>query len=226
MPPVPDTTQLLRAVREGDEAASDLLVAHLYEDLRAIARQRLRQLRPGETLNTTGLVHEAWIRLAHGGQLGPANTPSTEGAVDPSDGPDAASPPLNGRDHFLALASRAMRFVLVDHARAQAAEKRGGGRAAITMERVQVAAEGHAPGLLEVNQALEALAVHSSRLAGVVELRFFGGLSHEEVAQVTGYSVPTVKRDWARARAWLLRTMEDARDGREAPGDSEGGGSP
>lgn len=183
-----ETTELLLAARAGDTSASDRLASRLYEDLRAIARQRLRQLRPGQTLDTTGLVHEAWIRLVDGNRANPRD-----------------------RDHFLALASRAMRFVLVDHARAGGAKKRGGGRGMVTVERAQIAAEDPAnptEDLVELDRALEQLAEFSPRLASLVEYRFFGGLSYEEIAGMTGQSVPTVKRDWARARAWLLRAME------------------
>lgn len=180
-----ETTELFLSARAGDGEASERLISHLYEDLRGIARQRLRQLRPGQTLDTTSLVHEAYIRLVDGSR------------VDPRD-----------RGHFLALASRAMRFVLVDHARSRGAEKRGGGAEAITLDRVQVAGGEEVEGLLELEEALEMLAGVSPRLAAVVEYRFFGGLTHEEIAGVTGQSVPTVKRDWARARAWLLREMQ------------------
>lgn len=180
-----ETTELLLSARSGDGEASERLIAHLYEDLRGIARQRLRQLRPGQTLDTTSLVHEAYIRLVDGNR------------VDPVD-----------RGHFLALASRAMRFVLVDHARSRGAEKRGGGVEPVTLDRVQVAREEEVEGLLELEEALETLGRVSPRLAAVVEYRFFGGLTHEEIAGVTGQSVPTVKRDWARARAWLLREMQ------------------
>jgi len=182
----PLTTELLLSIRSGDGAASDQLVSRLYEDLRGIARQRLRQLRPGQTMDTTSLVHEAYIRLVDGSR------------VDPRD-----------RGHFLALASRAMRFVLVDHARSRGAEKRGGGGKAITLERIQVAGSEEVEGLLELEEALETLARVSARLAAVVEYRFYGGLTYEEIAGVTGQSVPTVKRDWARARAWLLREMQE-----------------
>ena len=181
----PLTTELLLSLRSGDGTASDQLVSRLYEDLRGIARQRLRQLRPGQTMDTTSLVHEAYIRLVDGSR------------VDPRD-----------RGHFLALASRAMRFVLVDHARSRGAEKRGGGVEAITLERIQVAGSEEVEGLLELEEALETLSRVSPRLAAVVEYRFYGGLTHEEIAGVTGQSVPTVKRDWARARAWLLREMQ------------------
>ncbi len=192
MPTDPAPSHLLAAAQSGEEGASERLVEHLYQELRVLARQRLRQLRPGDTLNTTALVHEAWLRLAQ----------SEEEGLRPS-----------GRDHFLALASRAMRFVLVDHARARSADKRGGGRAALTLDRVQVATGDPVQGILDLNRALDALTSHSPRLAAVVEYRFFGGLTHEEIGGITGQSVPTVKRDWARARAWLLHEME-------------GGGSP
>jgi RNA polymerase sigma factor (TIGR02999 family) len=182
-----DTLALLRAGASGDEAVVAALFARLYDELRQIAHHRLRGFRPGETLNTTALVHEAYVRLVDPGRAQPAD-----------------------RAHFLALASRAMRYVLVDHARAKSAAKRGGGADAVSLDDAHVAADDRAFRLLHVHDALTGLAEASPRLAQVVELRFFGGLSHEEVAAVTGRSVPTVKRDWTRARAWLHRAMQDA----------------
>ncbi len=179
------TLELLRSHREGDPVAVDQLFEHLYEDLRQAARRRLRELRAGETLNTTAVVHEAYLRLVEG-----------EGAT------------AEDRAHFLALASRAMRFVLVDHARAWSAAKRGGREPHLPLEAVELAAEARAHEILELNEALEALAKHSERLAQVVEWRFFAGLTYEEMAELSQRSVPTVKRDWTRARAWLLHALE------------------
>lgn len=185
----PDTLALLRARRSGDDSAVDALFARMYEELRSIARQRLRSFRPGDTLNTTALVHEAYVKL-----------------VD-QDGAD-----LHDRAHFLALASRAMRFVLVDHARAKSAAKRGGGAEDVPLDAIQIAAAERAHDLVQLDGALRSLAEADARLAEVVEMRFFGGLSHEEIATATGRSVPTVKRDWTRARTWLYSAMQDDAD--------------
>jgi len=189
------TTELFVALRTGDADSAGELFPRLYEDLRAVARQRLRQLRPGETLNTTALVHEAYIRLV-----------------------DQSRVELQDRAHFLALASRAMRFVLVDYARARSAEKRGGGQAALTLDRVEVGSGEREERLVELDEALTRLAAFNPALAEVVEYRYFGGMTHEEIAGIRGCSVPTVKREWARARAWLLRDMteEDGQDGSDA----------
>jgi RNA polymerase sigma factor (TIGR02999 family) len=178
---------MLRARRSGDESVADELFARMYGELRDIARQKLRSFRPGETLNTTALVHEAYVRLVD------------QSRVEPAD-----------RAHFLALASRAMRFVLVDHARARHAAKRGGGAAHVRLDDIQVAADERAEDLLQLDAALGLLSEADARLAEVVEYRFFGGLSHEEIAAATGRSVPTVKRDWTRARTWLYRAMQES----------------
>jgi RNA polymerase sigma factor (TIGR02999 family) len=181
-----DTLTLLRARRSGDDTVVNALFARMYGELRDIAHRRLRAFRPGDTLNTTALVHEAYVKLID------------QGRAQPQD-----------RAHFLALASRAMRFVLVDYARSRSAAKRGGGVAPVSFDDAPVAAVERADELLRLDAALDVLARADARLAEVVELRFFGGLSHEEVAETTGRSVPTVKRDWTRARAWLLRAMQD-----------------
>jgi RNA polymerase sigma factor (TIGR02999 family) len=183
----PDTLSLLRARRSGDDTAVDALFARMYGQLREIAHQRLRSFRPGDTLNTTALVHEAYVKLVD------------QGRAEPQD-----------RGHFLALASRAMRFVLVDYARSRSAAKRGGGSDDVPLDAIQIAAGERAHDLLQLDSALGELAELDARLAEVVELRFFGGLSHDEIASATGRSVPTVKRDWARARAWLFRAMNEA----------------
>jgi RNA polymerase sigma factor (TIGR02999 family) len=183
----PDTTQLLLDARAGDRAAFDRLFAHVYGELRDIARGRLAGFRFGETLGTTALVHETYLRLVDGSRVG---------AVD--------------RAHFLAVAARAMRFVLVDHARARTAAKRGGAAADLPLDVVQLAADERAADLVALADALEELAAVDSRLSDVVDYRFFGGLTFDEIAAATGRSVPTVKRDWTRARAWLYRSMQDA----------------
>ena len=187
MPTPRDTTRLLRAARGGDRTAFDDLYAQLYAELNDLARVRLARFRPGQTLDTSALVHEAYLRLVD--QTG----------VSPSD-----------RDHFLALASRVMRLIVVDHARARSAAKRGGGAAPLTLERISaLGAVQEAEDVMAVDEALAALERMDERLGQVVELRFFGGLTYEEIARITERSVPTVKRDWTRARAWLYRFMTE-----------------
>jgi RNA polymerase sigma factor (TIGR02999 family) len=185
----PDTTQLLLDARAGDRAAFDRLFAHVYDELRQIAHQRLRRYRPGETLDTTALVHEAYLKLV-----------------------DQSRSEWRDRAHFFALASRAMRFVLVDYARARTAQKRGGRRSDLPLDAVQVAADDRAADLLALTDALERLSGVHPRLGEIVEYRFFGGLTFDEIAEVTGLSVPTARRDWTRARAWLHRWMQPVND--------------
>jgi RNA polymerase sigma factor (TIGR02999 family) len=185
MPAEQLTLHLLSAARAGDRDAFDQVYSRVYAELHQIARQRLRRNRPGETLNTTALVHEAYLRLA-----------DREGAG------------ASDRAHFLALASRAMRFILVDHARARSVQKRGGGQEDVSLDRVQVAVDAPVPDLLALNDAMERLRRLSERQCQLVEYRFFGGLSYEEIADVMGVSVRTVKRDWTRARTWLYTYMQ------------------
>lgn len=180
-----DTTALLIDARAGRREAADALFEHLYGTLRDIAHNRLSNHR-GATVDTTGLVHEAYLRLVNHDRVTPAD-----------------------RDHFLALASRAMRFVLLDRARARTRQKRGGPRQALPLDAIQIAADERAVDLLSLNDALEKLRSLSERLAEIVEYRFFGGLTYEQIAEVTGRSVATAERDWARARLWLYRAMRD-----------------
>lgn len=193
MPADPSTTHLLHVARNGDRAALDALLPRVYDELRTLAHARLRRHRPGETLNTTALVHEAFLKLTAG------ETPS-----------------FTDRAHFFALAARAMRFVLVGYARDRTAQKRGGGTPDLPLdERVAVAAgaaDAEAADLLSLDAALERLAEVSDRLGEVVELRFFGGMQYAEIAEATGHSEATVKRDWRRARAWLYQAMHEADD--------------
>lgn len=166
--------------------ALDALYAQVYDELRRLAHNQRARQGASETLNTTALVHEAYLRLAEG-----------DGAT------------WNDRAHFLALAARAMRFVVVDHARARVADKRGGGLRAISLDEAQLPPDHRAEDLLAIDEALTRLEGHDPRLGQLVQLRFFAGLTYEEIAEVVGLSVPTVKRDWARARAWLYRFMTD-----------------
>ncbi len=186
MEPSADTTALLLDARAGRCEAADELFGHLYDTLREIARARLSAHRPGATLDTTGLVHEAYLRLVDRARVTPAD-----------------------RAHFLALASRAMRFVLLDRARARTRQRRGGPRPPLPLDAVQVAADERAVDVLALDAALGHLRAHSERLAEIVEYRFYGGLSYDEIAEVTGRSVATAERDWVRARLWLHRAMQD-----------------
>ena len=193
MPPNPHrVTQLLHDVAGGNSDAANVLYDAVYDELRQIAHQRLIRNRPGQTLNTTALVHEAYLRLVN----------QTQAA-------------WNNRAHFFATASRAMRFILIDYARERMAQKRGGGQPDVSLTPVHLAdgdgqaADDRAADLLTLNQALDQLMAANERLGRLVEYKFFGGLTYAEIAEVTGWSVPTIKRDWSRARAWLYRLMQE-----------------
>jgi RNA polymerase sigma factor (TIGR02999 family) len=179
-----EITQLLAAHRAGDEGAFDRLVPLVYADLRRVARQQLARLRPGATLDTTALIHEAYLRLA--GQ-------------EPVE--------LADRDHFFAIAARSMRLILVDEARRRSAHKRGGGRSPIPLDLVDAGVETQADTLLAVDEALTRLGRLEPRLARVVECRFFAGLTEEETSRALGLPLRTVQRSWMKARAWLRREL-------------------
>jgi RNA polymerase sigma factor (TIGR02999 family) len=186
--PSEDLTQLLRRWRGGDRDALDALLPRVYERLRALARARLRGERPDHTLDTTGLVHEAYLRLAAG-----------------------ATPDWQDRSHFFAVASTAMRRVLIDHAKQRQARKRGGAAVRVELDAVSWH-EGAAPtvepdALLALDDALTRLEALHPRQAKAVELRYFAGLTLEEAAQVLGTSAPTVLRDLRFAQAWLARGL-------------------
>ena len=173
---------LLEAWRRSEPGAADRVFSLLYEELHELAHRHIRRSRPGETLCTTALVHEAYLKLA----------------------PRAA---VNDRRHFFALASRAMRQILVDEARRHQSEKRGGGLEITTLNEERDGAGAVAAEILALEEALARLARANERLGQVVELRFFGGLSVEETAEVLGASSATVKRDWRAARAFLADAL-------------------
>lgn len=182
---------LLGRVREGDDRAFDTLVQILYRDLRGLARVQRRRWTGDYTMNTTALVHEAYLKLV--GQ---------------------ESPDWRDRAHFLAVAATAMRQVLVNYAERRRAEKRGGGAPVVGIDAVEVGepfnpvAEGVAEEVIALHRALERLAERSERQSRVVECRFFAGLSIRDTAAALGVSPATVKRDWAVASAWLHRELK------------------
>jgi RNA polymerase sigma factor (TIGR02999 family) len=177
-------TDLLRAWSKGDAAALDRLIPVVYDELRQQARRYLRRERPGHTLQTTGLVHEAYLRLV-----------------------DQRRAAWQNRDQFFGVAAQIMRRVLIDHARGKRAAKRGGSGIQVTLEDETAPAAERGLDLLELDEALTRLAALDPQLAKIVELRYFTGLGIEEAAQVLGISPATVKRDWAVARAWLRREL-------------------
>jgi RNA polymerase sigma factor (TIGR02999 family) len=181
---MPDITRLLRAHAEGDPEAFAALLPLVYEQLRVIARHRISGERPDHTLDATGLVHEAYLKLVQ---------------LDRMD--------WRNRSQFFAIAARAMRQVLLDHAIARRARKRGGGAAPVTLDAVQIGVAPKVEDLIAVEQALTRLEALDERQARVVECRCFGGMSLDETAEALAISPATVSRDWAFARAWLAREL-------------------
>lgn len=180
-----EVTALLHAWHAGDEDAYRRLSAILYDQLRRQATQCMRRERPGDTLQATALVHETFMRLAGAGQVA-----------------------WNDRTHFLAVAARTMRRVLVDLARARKSQKRGSGAEHVPLESGVVATGASLLDLIALDEALDALAELDPRKVRVIELRFFAGLTVEETAEVLNVAPDTVARDWRLARAWLVRELE------------------
>lgn len=177
-----EVTRLLQAWHEGDEAARDRLIPVVYDELRRRAAVQMRRERRDHTLRPTGLVHETYLRLCEQNSA------------------------WQNREHFFGLASRLMRRILVDHARARAAAKRGAGLR-VTLVDVPAAAAAE-PDLLDLDAALDQLAALDERQARLVELRYFGGLTQEETARILGVSLATANREWAMARAWLFHRLK------------------
>lgn len=179
-------TQLLISWGEGNPAALEELTPQVERELHALAKSYLRRGRQNQTLQPTALVNEAWLRL-----LGQDQRPR-----------------LENRAHFFGIAARLMRHVLVDYARAHRAAKRGGGETnVITLEDAHFLLPGHAPDVVEVHEALDALAKVDERKAKVIELKYFGGLAREEIAAAEGLTLATVKRDLRLGEAWLRRFL-------------------
>ena len=178
-------TRLLQRIGKGDAGAAEELFPLVYAELHRLAASLMREQRRDHTLQPTALLHEAYVKLV--------------------DAPAQSS--FESRSHFLAVAAKAMRSVLVDHARSRAAEKRGGAHGRITITGVAEVLEHESPDLLELDEALTRLTAMDEPLGRIVELRFFGGLSVEETAQVLGVSEPTVVRGWRVARMWLEREL-------------------
>jgi RNA polymerase sigma factor (TIGR02999 family) len=182
-----EVTRILGQIRAGDRDAAARLLPLVYDELRALARSHLKRERPGHTLEPTALVNEVWLHFKKGAELDIAN-----------------------RSHFLAVAAKAMRRLLIDHARARGAAKRGGG-----WEKVSLSEQSGPPACSEVDvdvvalhEALERLEQLGERLARAVELRFFGGLTVGEAADVLGVAPVTVEKDWTKAKAWLRRELK------------------
>jgi RNA polymerase sigma factor (TIGR02999 family) len=185
-PSTQEITRLLADWGEGDPAALEKLTPLVYAELRRIARRQMRDERPGHTLQATALVNEAFLRL----------------------GGDGGGGDFHDRAHFYAVCAQVMRHVLIDHARTRTRDKRGGGAQHVALEEAAVVMDGRGAGeLVALDEALKGLEEVDPQKARVVELRYFGGLSIEETAQVLGVSPTTVRREWRRAKAWLYRAI-------------------
>jgi RNA polymerase sigma-70 factor, ECF subfamily len=185
-----EVTKLLLAWRQGEKEALDKLVPVIYEELRRLAHSYMRGERKDHTLQTTALVNEAYLRLL-----------------------DCSKVNWQNRAHFLAISAQLMRRILVDYARSRGYLKRGGVVEKVSLEECQINSAGPDPSLMEIDEALQALAIVDARKSQVVELRFFGGLTSEETAEVLGVSPDTVLRDWKLARSWLAREMKKSSHG-------------
>jgi RNA polymerase sigma factor (TIGR02999 family) len=180
-----DATQILNAIEQGDPRAAEQLLPLVYDELRKLASQKIAQERPGQTLEATALVHEAYVRLVK------------------------ADRPLhwNSRGHFFAAAAEAMRRILVEQARRKFAEKHGGGRLRVDLPQDLAAPQPRSDELIALDEALSRLESHDAVAARLVKLRYFAGLSHQDAAEALGISRGAADRLWALARAWLFRQL-------------------
>jgi len=198
-----EITRLIRKLRQGDGAALDRLMSIVYEELHRIAHRQLRKQREGHTLNTTALVHEAYLKLV-----------------------DQTCVACADRAHFFGIAARAMRQILVDHARKVATVKRGGRWRRVSFEEEVLGTEERAEMMLLLDEALGRLTSLNERLGRVVECRFFGGMTEEEVGTALGLSDRTVRRDWLKARLWLYAELAEDVPACDHPPDSNGDRGP
>ena len=184
---MPDVTQILNAIEQGDPSAAEQLLPLVYDELRKLAAAKMAQENPGQTLQATALLHEAYVRLV-----------DTEKAQH-----------WNSRGHFFAAAAEAMRRILVENARRKQGPRRGGGVVHMTLDEAHDIVDPRASEILHVHDALDGLARESPPKAELVKLRYFGGLSHQEAADALGLSRATADRYWAYAKAYLYAAMQD-----------------
>ena len=182
-----EVTQLLADWSRGDDAAFAKLTPLIYEELRRIAHRHMGGQRPDHTLQTTALVNEAYLRLA-----------------------DQTNPNWQSRVHFFAVAARAMRQIVVDYARSYRSQKRGGGALKIELDEAAIVSPEESRAIVDLHEALERLSTLDSRKAQVVQLKYFGGLNHDEIAEVLNTSTMTVRRDWMFAKTWLYDELHNA----------------
>lgn len=183
-----DITRLLHQVRDGDSGAFDRLMPLVYDELQEIAHRQLRKERPGHTLDTSALTHEVYLKLV-------------DEEVD-----------WENRAHFFVLAARAMRQILIDYARKRNAQKRGGDWTRTSLSTKHLRVDVQMGEVLALDEVLDRLEARDERASQVVELRFFGGMTEEEVAEVLDISTRTVQRDWRKARAWLYKELDSEND--------------
>ena len=186
-----NVTALLNRMRSGDRKAGDEVAGLVYEELHRIASREMRHEREGHTLQTTALVHEAYMRLA-----------------------GAESLEIQNRGHFFAVASQQMRRILVDHARSSGAQRRGGAAIRVDLDKLQIAAAERSIDVILLDESLRELERLEPRAAKVVELRYFGGYTDKEVVEALGVSLATVRREWEFARSWLFDKMRGKREPR------------
>jgi len=180
-----NVTQILAAVGAGDKKAAEELLPLVYDELRRLAAARMAHESPGQTLQATALVHEAWLRLVGSNET-----------------------VWNGRGHFFGAAAEAMRRILLDRARKKGRVRHGGNLQRLDLDQVTVATQDSDDVIIALHDALEKLAAESPQKAEIVKLRYFGGLEHAEIAEVLGVSEPTVRRHWAYARSWLYAELK------------------
>jgi len=183
-----DVTRILDRVHQGDSTAAEELLPLVYDELRKLAAHKMARELPGQTLQPTALVHEAWLRLV-----------------------DSQDAKWDGRAHFFAAAAEAMRRILIENARRKRAQRHGGGLARLDIDQVEVAAPAKDEELLAVSETLETFAAVDKQKAELVKLRYFVGLTIEETAEILGISTATAERWWAYSRAWLYRETQSQR---------------
>jgi RNA polymerase sigma factor (TIGR02999 family) len=196
--PMNEVTRILSAIKEGDPHVAEQLLPLVYDELRRLAAEKLAQERPGQTLQATALVHEAYLRL-----VTPPKSPSSKRGVQY----------WNSRGHFFAAAAEAMRRILVEQARRKRRLKRGGGRQGLDFDEMEITVEGPSDDLLALDEALTKLADKHPEKVELVQLRYFAGLTVREAAKVLGISTSTADRYWTFARAWLYRELAPETEG-------------
>jgi RNA polymerase sigma factor (TIGR02999 family) len=191
-----EVTRILSAIHQGDPHAAEQLLPLVYDELRKLAAQKLAREKPGQTLEATALVHEAYLRIV-----------ASPGSASPGGETGGSEPNWNGRGHFFAAAAEAMRRILVEQARRKQADKHGGGRVRAEMPLDLASPEDRTQDVVALDEALSRLERHDPDAARLVKLRYFAGLSHQEAAEALGISRGAADRLWALGRAWLFRQL-------------------